>query len=502
MTKATNKRKRFWFVLYVAGALAVLGVVAGIRGTNNVRSVDEIKSETFAALDRIRQEKKSEVTTFLEELQEVAFGVAGDSIMLHFFGQLLAGESAANALPPSNLDEYFLSAYGQFYDVLFVDSTGLVVHSMLRESDFQADLFAGHFSDTRLARRLRNSDERSFVEYDFYLPSDEPAAFFIVPVVSRGVRVGWIVLQCPVNRLNAILTGGKMLGRSGEVYLVNREKRMLTDSRFSSSSTILRREVNTSAVGEALESGGGNSVIEDYRGVRVFSSFERIEILGATWVIVAEMDEDEVVTDLYRDHKKHFRQEITRLLSEAPRGGDPINQRMRSGRRIDMAEFAKAAPGTPAYTVGLSTCTGVVMVLPERFGYMAHVPPTDVSYEPSRFPWSTLRNRNADLVNTVLARAAYYDVFPFELRQIHYYLIASHTRSFTGTVDRILDSGVELSNIHFLYNPRAENANVFVDVAGPTVDVTWREKGRDYVENGVEMVDLGSLVKTVVGFDM
>lgn len=504
MNRTGKSRSRLLLVLAAVGAVAMTAAGLLIVASEDTISADDIMAESFAALQEIRLEKEQEVQELLNQLKAVAYGVATDSRMMEYFDILLRNGGGIGTSLQTEMDEHFLTAYDNFYDVLFVDSTGLVFHSMKHESDFRSNLLKGRLGDTRLARQLRSTAQRGFVEYDFYPPSDEPAAFFVVSVEDRLARRGWIVLQCPVNQLNVILTGGTLLGRTGEVYLVSEDKLMLTDSRFSGTSTILTLEVDTKAVNRALRGESGSAVIEDYRGERVLSTYEMLEFLGAKWVLIAEMDEDEIVTEHYRDHKRYFRGAITSLLRETPTVLDSTDGYTdgyrESGHRVDIREFAKGASGSQLYTLGLSTCTGAVMVMPQRFAYLAHIPPTDAAYSSEKFDWLMFRDERRNLLNTVLSRAAYYDVSPFELREIQFYLVASHDRSFTNAVDEILDSGVELSNIHFIYNPEAQNANIVVDANGPRMDVVWTVNGAEFTQHGTEADDLGTIVETIAGF--
>ena len=93
---------------------------------------------------------------------------------------------------------------------------------------------------------------QNFVEFEYYPPSNEAAAFFSVVLTDDEKHIGWVVLQCETNSLNAILQQKKGLGRTGEVYLVNKKKLMLSESRFMADSTILRQKVDTQAVLQAI----------------------------------------------------------------------------------------------------------------------------------------------------------------------------------------------------------------------------------------------------------
>ena len=157
-----------------------------------------------------------------------------------------------------------------------------------------------------LSNYLKKPDNEQFAEFEYYPPSDEAAAFFIVALEKNQQHSGWIVLQFASNRINKILTERQELGRTGEVYLVNQKHLMLTDSRFIENSTILRQKVDTLAVKEAFQTSISEKITSDYRGINVFSSSEKFELMGIQWVIVAEIDEDEIITNQYKKYKSYF----------------------------------------------------------------------------------------------------------------------------------------------------------------------------------------------------
>lgn len=163
-----------------------------------------------------------------------------------------------------SLDAHHVIQYGVFFDILFADRTGYVLHSLRRESDYRSSVFTGPLANTKLSRHLRAAAEITFIDYELYTPSGELAAFFAVPVFdlvvgtprqARDKRLGWFVLQCPLNKLNSILSDRRGLEQTGEVYCVNADQRMVTQSRLRPELTDLRLKVETLAVSASLASG-------------------------------------------------------------------------------------------------------------------------------------------------------------------------------------------------------------------------------------------------------
>jgi methyl-accepting chemotaxis protein len=297
--------KKFSTIQKTGSVVLILSIIVTgvfLFSQNSNPSKQNIKKQTFEFISKVRKEKKQEVVNYFKIIKEQAQSIRSDQEMLNFF-TLIAEEKSSPELE-YNLDKHYVTAYSNFYDILFVDATGHIFHSIKKEADYQKNIFTSDkFSSLKLAKSLKKSKNTEFVEYEFYSPSDEAAAFFTVALTDKGKHVGWFILQCETNNINAILANRKDLGRTGEVYLVNKEKMMLSESRFMKDSTILQQKVDTLAVQEALTSKIGEKITNDYRGVRVFSSFEKFELFGATWLIIVEIDEDEVLTEYFKKIK-------------------------------------------------------------------------------------------------------------------------------------------------------------------------------------------------------
>ena len=81
------------------------------------------------------------------------------------------------------------------------------------------------------------------------------------------------------------------LGKTIEVYIVNRDKLMITESRFIEDS-VLKQVVDTEGVRSAFDNGTGMvGIYPNYRGVLILGASKYLEEMG--WVILAEKDVSE-----------------------------------------------------------------------------------------------------------------------------------------------------------------------------------------------------------------
>lgn len=151
------------------------------------RSPQHNEKETyFRVLDNIKAAKKNQIIDYFRKIKQIVDEVNTDEKILHCF-HVMRNHYHANPLRTDasslyrleyEMDVHYVKKYGDFYDILFVDNKGFVFHSIKHEADYHTNLFTGQFSGTQLAKYMRNDPDREFVDYEFYSPSDEPAAFF------------------------------------------------------------------------------------------------------------------------------------------------------------------------------------------------------------------------------------------------------------------------------------------------------------------------------------
>jgi len=235
----------------------------------------------------------------------------------------------------SEIHPYLLSIQQEFgfYDIFLIDMSGTVIYSVFKETDFATSLISGPYSDSNLATvtlSAMNSDFRTapfIVDYAPYLPSyGAQAAFMAAPVFLGEAVVGAVAVQLPSSRIDSLMTNfGSWsdvgLGQTGETYVVGSDLLIRNESRFfiedktsflegiskagahqkniaeieRFGSVIGRLEVRTDPALAAVSGVTGESVANDYRDVRVFSSYRQLEIPGLDWAILSEIDETEAL---------------------------------------------------------------------------------------------------------------------------------------------------------------------------------------------------------------
>ncbi len=228
----------------------------------------------------------------------------------------------------------FIERFG-YYDLFLADhTTGDIVYSVFKELDYTTSLIDGPYAKSgigqafALADAAKDKDFTGLVDFAPYLPSYDAAASFIASPIhnGQGEKIGVLILQMPVDKINALMTHDGTwkesgFGESGETYLVGEDFTMRSKSRFliedkkaylelmkaidlpeqtivdidSKDSTIGIQPVKTEAAKAAFRGEVGFGIFPDYRGVTVFSAYKPIEVGGLRWAIVNEVDQDEAL---------------------------------------------------------------------------------------------------------------------------------------------------------------------------------------------------------------
>lgn len=281
----------------------------------------------------------------------VSFEIPIDKRSVILQSQYLIGTKASFANIPyfgihnkyHNAISSFINTY-DLYDLFLVeDETGFIVYSVSKEVDFGTSLLSGNFANSNMGNLFRKirytglKTETIMCDFERYLPSRlAPAAFIASPIFDGDRKIGTLILQVPLNKIDEIATGKKAwqdegLGYTGETYIVGDDYRMRTDSRFMVESskdyietatsvgiatpeelafmkyyktTVLFQKVHTETVEKALAKTSGTLTIVDYRNREVLSSYAPLDIKDVSWAILAEIDAGEIFTSINQGARK------------------------------------------------------------------------------------------------------------------------------------------------------------------------------------------------------
>ncbi len=200
----------------------------------------------------------------------------------------------------------YIKKYG-YYDLFLVHPKGNIFYTVRHESDYGINIISGQYSDSglgKLTQDVLNIKKFGIADFEPYAPSNnEPAAFIAQPVIKNGEVELVVALQLSLNAINAIMQERSGMGTTGETYLVGSDKLMRSDSfldpvyhsvKASFANPSVGR-IDTQAVDEALSGKSDKKIIKDNRGSQVLSAYTPLKLGNTTWVLIAEIDADEVM---------------------------------------------------------------------------------------------------------------------------------------------------------------------------------------------------------------
>lgn len=287
--KITNKISLSFFIAVLIPLSIIMPIIYYMASNG-------MKNAIFAHLATTAQSRTHHIETFLE-MQKSRIIPLSQGII---FEDLLH----ANKQDPHYADKLDVTirrlsrtekANEYIYEVFVLNAKGIAVTS----------------SDRRKIGLDRSSDayflEAKSVPYikDAYYSkiTGKPAIAVSAPIIDTETKkfLGVVVAEISLNELNRITTDRTGLGKTGEVYLVNKQGLMITPSRFIKD-TFLKLKVdteNTRKYFEDVKKFGTEEhehdtfVFDDYRGVRVLGIHSHM--LKPQWALLAEIDESEAL---------------------------------------------------------------------------------------------------------------------------------------------------------------------------------------------------------------
>lgn len=209
----------------------------------------------------------------------------------------------------------FLERFG-YYDIFLVDAkSGDIVYSVFKELDYGTSLKNGPFASTNFGSVFQQANQSSdagsshLVDFNCYWPSYEaPASFIASPIFDGSEKIGVLIFQMPVDRINELMAREAGIGTTGETLLVGNDLRQRCNSaRDPEKYSLVKSFRDASATkidSETIRKGlaGETGIIntKNFLGEEVVSAYAPIELLGLKWAIVTEATTKEAYASIAR----------------------------------------------------------------------------------------------------------------------------------------------------------------------------------------------------------
>ena len=284
-------------VFSIVGSLLIFTIVSTLAIIYEYR---QIRDDTLESLEILANSTRSEIKDLLKYLQARVTDFSSDGRIKSSLRELRAGKLDRVEITDrlnDHLTKSKLPIFPEAFAVSVLDLSGVVIAS---SDPMQVN------KNLSLSKWYTESQKEATVSDLARDPGDgEYQWFATAPIIDAtdGVISGTIVARLDyLSTVNVIITGSrrnmeptitagfKRLRQTGETYIVNRDKLIITESRFLNN-VILKQVVDTKPINRGIKMRG---IYLGYRDVPVFGvSSQRLGELG--WTVLAEIDRTEAL---------------------------------------------------------------------------------------------------------------------------------------------------------------------------------------------------------------
>ena len=206
--------------------------------------------------------------------------------------------SAAHEKYHDNFKDY-LNRF-ELEDIFLVDAKSRsVVYSVQKKSDFGGGLDSPYLASTGLAAAvnqvLQNPAAGSvFIDMGFYKPSFDTASGFVATAVRDGGEVvGAVVTQMTPAKLENLTHSGDAQGETEQTVIVGKDGYLRTQPRLHNEPAVLKMQIDSVSHQRAVN-GEQGVMLDEFDGRTAHVSFAPLDVPGFDWVLMVEIDDDEV----------------------------------------------------------------------------------------------------------------------------------------------------------------------------------------------------------------
>lgn len=184
----------------------------------------------------------------------------------------------------------------EYYDIFLVDLDGNVIYTVFKELDYATNLKNGQWKNTDLAKSFDLAANKPAVEgsafiLDFkpYAPSqDAPASFISTPVFENGTKIGVLIFQMPIGRINQIMGDRDYLKDTEECYIVGSDNLVRSVTDYGKDNNILQQSIKSEFILNALKGETGSNEGKNYLDLTTRSFYMPFQFKDLTWAVVFE----------------------------------------------------------------------------------------------------------------------------------------------------------------------------------------------------------------------
>ncbi len=285
------------------------------------KNVAALRENAFDKLSTVQQLKKAQLERYFAERY-------GDiEVYRNNSAVIAATEKFVNAFEDGGLEgeawqttdrdhgaklKGYVDVYG-YYDLFLISPSGDIAWTAAKEKDLGTNLVDGPYKDSGLAKAFEAGKRDVYLaDYEFYAPSNEPAAFIAAPVKNdAGALVGVLAYQLSPEQTNGIVQQRDGMGTTGETYLVGMldgqtsfRSDMLTmgDGKY-----VIGHEIHTEYIDRVMSEGKSfRETFIDSNGNPVMVAADPLKVDGLHWVCISKINMAEAIVLQIEGEKDDF----------------------------------------------------------------------------------------------------------------------------------------------------------------------------------------------------
>jgi len=291
-------------VLFLIASIVPIIVVGVLSYNNAQKALEKSIEETMIATSTTKANHVAYFRTVTLDIIKIASNLDIFQDNLNNVDKGIEVKQSTDVLGEAMND--LLKNSNTFYRAKIIDKNGIVVASTTDVTDEDG-------KDVSDRPYFREGLKGSFISDPYTFDEDGVAQIvYAVPVYNHnsnvpiGVMVIHQALDNKINKgvnaniglgINGIVLGREIVSETGETYLVNKDRLMLTPSRFEED-VFLKKKVNAVIYDNKDKDGALLEPYRDYRGRLVVGNAQPVK--GTDWVIIEEYDVGEAFALIYK----------------------------------------------------------------------------------------------------------------------------------------------------------------------------------------------------------
>lgn len=188
------------------------------------------------------------------------------------------------------------------HNFFLIDNGGNIIYSHPKDQIVGTNLLLGTYKDTNLGKAFQRGIKKTeVVDFDFYSDQDTPYLFIVQPIIDynqKNKQYGYFATCISAEEINQIMHAPTGMGDSVESFLIGPDHMLRSDLKLDKKMTVAfslsyEKNLDTETITEVLNGQTGLLFSDDYRGIKVITSYIPVTLKNLKWGLIVKIDQSE-----------------------------------------------------------------------------------------------------------------------------------------------------------------------------------------------------------------